>query len=190
MQIFIIIASVIGGLIFLVLLAFVIKFAGLWIQSISTKAGIGLLDLMGMHFRAASPDGYRLPDTEVGLAQEEAQARGGSVTVVSDPREAAAEADAVYTDIWTSMGQEAESQARRAAFQGYTVTTELLQHARSHAIVLHCLPAHRGEEITNEVMEGKHSLVFEQAENRLHVQKAILIYLSEATKKSAEDFSE
>jgi len=96
------------------------------------------------------------------------------VTIIADPKAAVAGADVVVTDVWTSMGQEAETAARLQAFKGFTVDAALLAAARPGAIVLHCLPAHRGEEITEEVLEGPQSRVFVEAENRMHVQKALL----------------
>lgn len=129
---------------------------------------------VGLSVAVASPPGYG-PDPEVvAAARDEAARRGGSVRVVTDPREAVAGAHVVYTDVWTSMGQEAQREDRRRAFAGYQVNRELLAHAERDAVVLHCLPAHRGEEITDEVLDGPQSLVLDQAENRLHAQKAVL----------------
>lgn len=118
----------------------------------------------------ACPDAYR-PDAQL-LAQ--AKAVGAKITVTNDPKEAAEGAHAVMTDVWASMGQEEEAKARMEAFAGYCVDDALMKRADGDAIVLHCLPAHRGEEITNDVLEGGQSRVWEQAENRLHVQKAVL----------------
>jgi ornithine carbamoyltransferase len=101
----------------------------------------------------------------------------GSIVVVEDPREAVVSADVLNTDVWASMGQEEETEARKAVFQPYQIDSELLASAPPHAMVLHCLPAHRGEEITDEVMEGPQSFVFDQAENRLHLQMAVLEWL-------------
>ncbi|HVP61287.1 MAG TPA: ornithine carbamoyltransferase [Myxococcaceae bacterium] len=115
----------------------------------------------------AAPPEFRPPPAET-------QAAGRHLVVTADPREAVAGADVVVTDVWTSMGQEAEAAARVKAFRGFTVDAALLAGARPGAIVLHCLPAHRGEEITDEVLEGPQSRVFEEAENRMHVQKALL----------------
>jgi ornithine carbamoyltransferase len=126
--------------------------------------------LFGLELALATPEGYR-PDP-IGLA--EARARGGRFTVVADPREAARGAHVVSTDGWASMGQEEEAEARRRAFAGYCVDAPLLATAAPDAIVLHCLPAHRGEEITGEVLDGPQSAAWQQAENRLHVQKALL----------------
>lgn len=118
--------------------------------------------LYGFQLRICAPEGYRLP-----LASEH-------VKFVSSPEEAVKGAHVVTTDVWTSMGQEAETARRKAAFAGYTLTPALLRNADASAIVLHCLPAHRGEEITDEVMQSPQSAIWEEAENRLHVQKALL----------------
>ena len=129
---------------------------------------------MGMHFTAATPEGYE-PDTEVTqLAKEDAKATGGSITLYHDIFEAAKDVDVIYTDVWASMGQEAEREARKKIFQGYQVNKELLAVADKRVIVMHCLPAHRGEEITDEVMEAQADVIFDEAENRLHTQKAIM----------------
>jgi len=129
---------------------------------------------MGMDVVIASPDGYKPNPVIVAQAQADANANGGRVTVVTSPQEAIKDADVVYTDVWASMGQEEEQEVRAKAFQGYQVNKENLALAKPDAIVLHCLPAHRGEEITDEVIEGPQSMVFDEAENRLHAQKAIL----------------
>ncbi len=132
--------------------------------------------LCGMEIVLSCPEGYRPP--EKALAQGEAmKAPGARITVVQDPKEAAAQADVLYTDVWTSMGQEKESAIRLKALGGYQVNDELLKLAKPDAIVLHCLPAHRGEEITDSVMEGPQSKIFEEAENRMHAHKAILAAL-------------
>jgi ornithine carbamoyltransferase len=123
--------------------------------------------------RVAGPSGYE-PDPELLAA---ARSKGARVEVLRDPIEAVKGADVLYTDVWTSMGQEAEKAAREKQFRPYQVNDELLLHAAPDAIVLHCLPAHRGEEITDAVMDGGHSAVFDQAENRLHAQKAIMVDL-------------
>jgi ornithine carbamoyltransferase len=128
----------------------------------------------GMHVRLATPAGYELDRAALASAQRDAAQAGGSVTLLRDPVDAVAGADAIYTDVWASMGQEHEAEARRAVFTPYQVNEELLAHAAPGAIVLHPLPAHRGEEITDDVIDGPRSRVFAQAENRLHVQKAIL----------------
>ncbi|MGH2505070.1 MAG: ornithine carbamoyltransferase, partial [Ktedonobacterales bacterium] len=124
--------------------------------------------------RIATPPGYAPEPATLASAQREASQAGGDIALLCDPFEAAAGADAVYTDVWASMGQEDEAAARKLAFAGYQVNRALLAVAAPHAIVLHPLPAHRGEEITDEVIDGPHARVFAQAENRLHIQKAIL----------------
>jgi len=132
--------------------------------------------LEGMEVRIASPGGYGFDADELTALQMFADraGRGGSVQLTDDPRLAAKGAAVLYTDVWTSMGQEAESKARLTAFAGYSVDKALLCKAAPGAIVLHCLPAHRGEEISAEVIDGPSSAVWDEAENRLHVQKALL----------------
>ncbi|WP_292521189.1 ornithine carbamoyltransferase [Methanoculleus sp.] len=129
--------------------------------------------LTGMEIVVASPDGYQ-PKVEV---IDLARARGARVSVVTDPAEAARDADVLYTDIWVSMGDEQERAERLRALKNYTIDSRLLAQASDDALVMHCLPAHRGEEITDEVMEGPQSVVWDQAENRLHAQKALLVRL-------------
>ncbi len=138
--------------------------------------------LFGLRFRLACPPGYE-PDAKI-LARAQSLAPG-RIEILHDPVAAAKDADVVYTDVWTSMGQEAETQVRRAAFAGYQVNAALLQHARPDVLVMHCLPAHRGEEITGEVLDGPHSVVLDQAENRLHAQKALMVWLSERSRPDA-----
>jgi ornithine carbamoyltransferase len=130
--------------------------------------------LAGAEFIIASPPDYALTPDVVGAAREWARRTGGAIETVVSPEEAARGADVVYTDVWTSMGQEAERRKRIEAFQGYQVDAELMSLAKPDAIFMHDLPAHRGEEITQEVIEGPQSVVFQQAENRLHAQKALL----------------
>jgi len=120
----------------------------------------------------ACPKGYE-PNAEIARAAKE---KGGRVVVTQDVAAAARGADALYTDVWASMGQEGEAEMRRRAFQGYQINRDLLALAKKDAVVMHCMPAHRGEEITGEVLEGPCSIVFDQAENRLHVQKAIMVW--------------
>jgi ornithine carbamoyltransferase len=129
--------------------------------------------LCGIELTAASPPGYELDDDVVDRARN----LGGVVEVVNEPYEAVKGADAIYTDVWTSMGQEDEAAARRAAFAGYQVDGQLMEAAGDQAVFLHCLPAHRGEEVSEEVFESAASVVFDQAENRLHTQKALLLML-------------
>jgi len=128
----------------------------------------------GMRFVAATPKGYEPDANAVNAARRAAVQMGGTVELVRDPREAAREADVLYTDVWTSMGQEKESDRRRKDLAGFQINDELLSHASPDAIVLHCLPAHYGEEITEEVLYGPQSAVWDEAENRLHAQKALL----------------
>ena len=123
--------------------------------------------------RIAGPSGY---EPDAGLL-EAARGKGARVSVLTDPVEAVRGADVIYTDVWASMGQEAEAAEREIRFRSYQVNDDLLAHAKEDAIVLHCLPAHRGQEITDSVMDGSQSAVFEQAENRLHAQKAIMVEL-------------
>lgn len=129
---------------------------------------------MGMHIAISCPNGYE-PNPEIlAAAQNDAKKCGGLVEVVNDPLLAAKGADVLYTDVWASMGQEEEAEQRKLAFAGYQINAKTLGVANQEAIVLHCLPAHRGEEITADVLEGPHSVVFDEAENRLHAQKAIM----------------
>ena len=130
--------------------------------------------LAGMDFRIASPQGYGISADLVDKAKNLAAASGAAVVCVESPQEAVSGADVVYTDVWMSMGQEKEQAERQRAFSGYQVNAELLALASPDAIVMHDLPAHRGEEIADEVIEGPQSAIFDQAENRLHAQKAVL----------------
>ncbi len=131
----------------------------------------------GMHVRVAGPAGFDPSPAVVARATTIAARTGGSVTVVRDPVEAAGSADVVATDTWTSMGQEADGRDRSTPFRPYQINKDLMAAAATHAVVLHCLPAHRGEEITDDVMDGPQSAVLDQAENRLHAQKALLTWL-------------
>lgn len=132
---------------------------------------------VGMNITVASPKNYQ-PDPEITrLSQEIAATTGAVVKIMDDPMAAAVNADVLYTDVWASMGMEEEQNIRQVAFRDYQINSAMLKVAREDAIVMHCLPAHRGEEITDEVLEGPQSVVFDQAENRLHVQKAIMALL-------------
>ncbi|MBQ5667763.1 MAG: ornithine carbamoyltransferase [Peptococcaceae bacterium] len=129
---------------------------------------------VGMDVTVACPDGY-MPNPEiVALAQGYAAESGGSVTVMHDPKEAVKDVDVVYTDTWASMGQEAEKEIRKKAFAGYQVDDAMMALAKPDAIFMHCLPAYRGMEVTDEVIESAQSVVFDEAENRLHAHKAIM----------------
>jgi len=133
--------------------------------------------LMGVDFSIASPPAYNLQDTILRHAQEFALQSGSRIFLTSDPRLAAENADIVYTDVWTSMGQETEAEARRLAFATYRVDTQLLSLAKKDALFMHPLPAHHGEEIAEGLLDHPQSVAFDQAENRLHIQKAILLKL-------------
>ena len=133
--------------------------------------------IAGMNVRVGHPEGYAPDGGVVARARELAAASGGDVVVTTDPLEAAKGADALYTDVWASMGQESEAEARKALFADYQITPDLMAAARDEAIFLHCLPAHRGEEVHADVIDGPASRVFDQAENRLHAQKALLAVL-------------
>jgi ornithine carbamoyltransferase len=133
---------------------------------------------LGVSMAVAAPAGYEPNPLIAKSAARDAQKLGTPPPVITrDPMEAVAGADAVYTDVWTSMGQEAEAAARVKAFQGYMVTEAMMAVAGREAVFMHCLPAHRGEEVSAEVMDGPRSIVFDQAENRLHAQKAVLVLL-------------
>jgi ornithine carbamoyltransferase len=133
--------------------------------------------LMGLNVRVASPEGF-LPDAEVvAKAKQIGSNSGAEIIVTQDPIDAVSGAQVLYTDVWASMGQEDSADSRIPIFQPYQVNDRLLSYADRQAIVLHCLPAHRGEEITEEVLEGKQSLVWDQAENRMHAQKALIASL-------------
>ena len=129
---------------------------------------------LGMNFRAATPSGYEPSSEAVEVAREAAAESGATVELLADPREAAAGADVLYTDVWTSMGQEEERERRLRDLAGFGIDQELLDAAGSDAIVLHCLPAHYGEEIAEDVLYGPQSAVWDEAENRLHAQKALM----------------
>ncbi len=132
--------------------------------------------LLGISLHVASPRGYELPDQVVRAATRVAR-DGAQIRLFSDPREAVAGADAIYTDVWTSMGQEREGDRRKQIFSNYQVNAVLMAAAAPRALFMHCLPAHRGEEVTSEVFDSPISVVFDQAENRLHTQKALLLML-------------
>jgi ornithine carbamoyltransferase len=132
---------------------------------------------LGLDFSIATPRAYA-PDPEaIDWARRRASQTNGAITVTNDPAEAVTDADVVYTDVWASMGRESEAGQRREALREYQVNAALFALAKRDAIFMHCLPAHRGEEVTSDVIDSLHSVVFQQAENRLHVQKAILVEL-------------
>ncbi len=132
---------------------------------------------LGVNFNIATPEGYEIEQEYVTLAENDAAASGATLQFFHDPVAAVTGSDVIYTDVWTSMGQEAEAKKRLAVFPPYQVNDELVAHAKDDVIVMHCLPAHRGEEITDSVADGAHSVLFPQAENRLHAQKGILALL-------------
>jgi len=147
--------------------------ANTWLQAAS---------LLDFPLALACPEGYQ-PDGQI-LAEATRNSRA-LITITPDPHQAVEGADVVYTDVWASMGQEKEKEARKKKFKGYQVNSTLLQRAKKGALVMHCLPAHAGEEISAEVLEGPQSVVFDQAENRLHGQKAILEWLLKKAKRRA-----
>jgi ornithine carbamoyltransferase len=132
---------------------------------------------VGLDIAIAAPKGYEPKAEMVELAQAIAKETGALVTVTNDPIEAVTGSDAIYTDVWASMGQEAEAIKRLNDFAGFQVNAELVQHAKPDYIFMHCLPAHREEEVTTDILEGPHSVIFQEAENRLHAQKAVLVTL-------------
>jgi ornithine carbamoyltransferase len=132
--------------------------------------------MVGLHAHVASPDGYQLPNTAIQQVTEAAR-HGARLRLFTHAADAVEAVDAVYTDTWTSMGREVEAPARRKAFRSYQVNEILMKAAKPGALFMHCLPAHRGEEVTDDVIESPVSVVFDQAENRLHVQKALLLML-------------
>ena len=133
--------------------------------------------LLGLDFSIASPEGYDMDEQAWNLGKNLAEASGSSIIHTRDPHAAVKNADVIYTDTWTSMGQEEEAEKRKKMFPPYQVNAELVKEAKDGVIIMHCLPAHRGYEITDEVADGPHSVIFQQAHNRLHAQKAILVKL-------------
>jgi ornithine carbamoyltransferase len=132
---------------------------------------------LGMHISVGAPDGYKPDDGVVDFSRNLAAKTGGSIAILTDPREAIRDADAVYTDVWASMGQEQEYKQRKIIFADYQINGKLFALAKKDSLFLHCLPAHRGDEVTDEVIDSVNSAVWDEAENRLHCQKAILLLL-------------
>ena len=132
---------------------------------------------MGMDIAVATPEGYAPDPAIVTTAMAAANENDSTITITTTPQEAVRDADVIYTDVWASMGQEAEQKKRMKDFAPYQVDTALMALAKKDAIFLHCLPAHRGEEVTVDVIDGPRSLVFDEAENRLHAQKAVMALL-------------
>lgn len=129
---------------------------------------------LGVHISIASPEGYDMDDTIIRQAQEIAAVTGSNIVITRDPIEAVQDADVIYTDVWASMGFESEQQEREQAFKNFQVNEELVKHAKPDYLFMHCLPAHRGEEVSEGVIDGANSIIFDQAENRLHAQKAVM----------------
>jgi len=132
---------------------------------------------LGIHIKIATPKGYGPNAKVLKNARAYAEESGCSITLTNSPVKAAKGAHVIYADVWTSMGQEEETQKRLQDFKDFQINAQLVKHAREDFIFMHCLPAHRGEEVTADVIDGSHSIVFDQAENRMHVEKAILIFL-------------
>jgi len=141
-----------------------------------TNSWINIASKIPMTLSLAIPEGYD-PDDEI--LKSAMQSGISEIQIFRSPAEAVQNADVIYTDVWASMGQEAEAETRKIAFRNFQVNADLLKSAAADCLVMHCLPAHRGDEITNEVIDGPHSIVFDEAENRLHVQKAIMVKLFE-----------
>lgn len=142
--------------------------------------------LSGLNFNIASPPGYQVKEKVLQLGRQFAKARGSQIWATPDPRQAVKDADVVYTDVWTSMGQEAEAEQRRLAFAGYQVDNKLLSLAKKDALLMHPMPAHHGEEIAVGLLDSPSSVVFDQAENRLHLQKALLVEIFANSEVSRE----
>ena len=140
---------------------------------------------LGMDIAIASPDGYKPNPVYTAWSVANADKHGSKVTICTDPLEACKDADVLYTDVWASMGQESEAAKRIQDFAGYQINGESLKVAKKDCIFLHCLPAHRGEEVTSEVIDGEHSVIFDEAENRLHAQKAVMALLMAGGKTNA-----
>jgi ornithine carbamoyltransferase len=138
--------------------------------------------MAGMHIKVAAPAGYAARADIVARATSIAETTGGSVSTFTNPADAVRQADVVTTDTWISMGQEEQKQQRISDFAGYTIDAELMAQAKPEAIFLHCLPAYRGYEVSAEVLDGQQSVIWDQAENRLHAQKALLVWLAESAK--------
>lgn len=142
-----------------------------------THSWMMLASKLGFELRIATPKGYEVDETIMNDALEFCKASGGKIFVTNDPNEAAKGATVITTDTWASMGQEDEKEARSKAFQGYMVDDAMMDLAQENAVFLHCLPAYRGQEVSEELLEGPRSLIFEEAENRLHAQKGLMVWL-------------
>lgn len=144
---------------------------------------------LGAHVWIATPKGYEPDEAAISWTTERVRQTGGDIAIINKPQEAVANADVVYTDVWASMGQEDSAAERAKIFRDFQINKELFSHAHEHAIFLHCLPAHRGDEVTADVIDSPRSMVFPQAENRLHAQKAILFELLTTNAKAAPSFA-
>ena len=133
--------------------------------------------LMGMNMTVGCAEGYEPAESYLTISRELGEKSGAKIDITNDPIEAVKDADIVYTDVWASMGEEAEKEKREKAFMKYQVNKELFTHAKDDALFMHCLPAHRGDEVTDDVIDSKNSVVFDEAENRLHAQKAVILRL-------------
>jgi ornithine carbamoyltransferase len=142
-----------------------------------THSWMMLASKLGFTLNIATPKGYEVDEEILKLALKNCEASGGAINITNDPKEAVKGVDVVTTDTWASMGQEDEKKQREIAFAGYTVDTDMMALANDGAVFLHCLPAYRGQEVTEDVLESKSSLIFDEAENRLHAQKAIMVWL-------------
>lgn len=160
------------------------KFKGLKVAYVGdgNNVALSLLHIcakLGADFTIANPPGFDMPEEAIDEAYEFAKISGSQIELMEDPHSAVQNADVIYTDTWTSMGQEDEVKTREQVFPPYQVNENLVSEANENVMVMHCLPAHRGQEITDEVADGPHSMLFPQAHNRLHAQKALLVHLLE-----------
>ncbi len=138
-----------------------------------------ITSMLGMNIKVACPKGFAPRKEVFDFSSAMAKKTGANVLVTQDPKEAAKDADVIYTDVWASMGQEREAARRAKIFKKYQINKDLMSLAKKNCLIMHCLPAHRGMEITDEAMDSSNSVVFDEAENRLHVQKAIMLKLIE-----------
>ncbi|HAV91948.1 TPA: ornithine carbamoyltransferase [candidate division WOR-3 bacterium] len=154
-----------------------LKFAFLGAGNNMSHSLMLISSLMGTDFYIGVAKGYEPQDYYVQKSRELGKKSGSKIVITNDPNEAAKNADVIYTDVWASMGEEAEKEARAKAFKEYQVNMKLFKQAKKDALFMHCLPAHRGEEVTDDVIDSKNSVVFDEAENRLHAQKAVMLRL-------------
>jgi len=138
--------------------------------------------ILGINISVATPQNYNPSEEIINIAKKNAKESGASIEITNNPEEAATAADVIYTDVWVSMGQEKERDKKLKAFEGFQINKKLFSLAKSDAIFMHCLPAHRGEEVSEDIIDSENSIIFDQAENRLHIQKAILVKLISSQK--------